>query len=130
MTSIMSSALGGMQAATRKVSVGASNIANAQTIGTPGATGKNAAYQPVDAVQFSGAQNVPQTKIVPRNPGTSLSYQPGSPLASNEGFVEAPNVDIASELVNNKIAQRAYEANIRSIITWDEMQATLLDIKS
>ncbi len=130
MSSIMNSALSGMNAASRRVEVGASNIANMNTVGKPGATGAEAAYKPVDAVQFTGPSGGPEVTVKERNPATSLSYQPSHPYASDDGYVESPNVDLATELVNNKIAQRTYEANIKSIITADEMQATLLDIKS
>jgi len=130
MASVIGSALAGMQAATAKVTVAAGNIANAQTVGTPGATGSDAAYRPVDAVQISGAQGAPEVRYQERSPATSLSYQPSNPRASEDGYVESPNVDLATELINTKIAQRTYEANLKSIITWDEMQATLLDIKS
>ncbi|MEH6401951.1 MAG: flagellar basal body rod C-terminal domain-containing protein [Sneathiella sp.] len=130
MSSIVGSALAGMRAATTTVAVGASNIANSQTVGTPGATGSTSAYHALDAVQVSGPSNQPEVKVQDRQPFSSLTYQPNNPLASEEGFVETPNVDIATELVNNKLAQRSYEANIKSLMAWDEMQATLLDIKS
>ena len=130
MSSILTSALSGMNAATRRVEVGASNIANIQTVGTPGATGEISAYHALDAVQVSGPQNQPEVRVEDRNPFSSLTYQPGNPLASDEGYVETPNVDLATELVNMKIAQRSYEANLKTLITFDEMQATLLDIKS
>jgi len=130
MASVIGSALAGMTAATRRVSAGASNIANMQTVGKPGGSGSEAAYKPVDVVNISGPNGGPEAKVVERSPATSLSYQPNHPYASDDGYVESPNIDVATELVNNKIAQRAYEANIKSIITWDDMQATLLDIKS
>ncbi len=130
MDSVIGSALSGMRAATRHVATGASNIANSQTVGTPGATGENAAYQALDAIQVSGPGGGPQVHIKPKDPATNLSYQPDHALASADGLVEVPNTDLASDLVNNQIAQRSYEANIKSLITWDEMQATLLDIKS
>lgn len=130
MSSILGSALAGMNAASHRVEVGANNIANAQTVGKPDGTGAEAAYRPSDAVQITRAAGGPEVVIRERDPATSLTYQPSHPYASTEGFVESPNVDIATELVNNKIAQRTYEANIKSIIAWDEMQATLLDIKS
>lgn len=129
-SSILGSALAGMNAATRHLEVGASNIANSQTVGTPGETGERSAYHALDAVQISGAQNQPEVKVEERNPFTALTYQPGHPSASEEGYVEVPNVDLATELINNQIAQRSYEANIKSLITYDEMQATILDIKS
>ncbi|WP_025898798.1 flagellar basal body rod protein FlgC [Sneathiella glossodoripedis] len=130
MSSIIGNALAGMNAATRRIDAGASNIANVNTVGKVGGSGSEAAYTPVDAVQVSGPAGGPEVHIKPRDPATSLSYQPSHPHASNDGLVESPNVDLATELVNNKIAQHTYEANIKSIITWDEMQATLLDIKS
>ena len=130
MDAVLGSALAGMRAATRHVATGASNIANSQTVGTPGATGENAAYQALDAVQVSGPGGQPQVHIKPKNPATSFSYQPDHPLAAEDGLVEVPNTDLATNLVNNQIAQRSYEANIKSLVTWDEMQATLLDIKS
>lgn len=130
MSPVISSALAGMHAATKKVEVGANNIANMNTVGKPGGTGSDAAYVPQDTVQISGPSGGPEVVVKERDPATSLSYQPSHPHASEEGYVESPNVDVATELVNNQIAQRTYEANIASIITWDEMQATLLDIKS
>lgn len=130
MASVLASALSGMNAASRRVEVSASNIANSQTVGTPGATGEVSAYHALDAVQISGPQNQPEVQVQDRTPFSSLSYQPGNPLASDEGYVQIPNVDLATELVNMKIAQKSYEANIKTLITFDEMQATLLDIKS
>ncbi len=130
MSSIIGSALAGMRAATQQVSVGASNIANSQTVGTPGETGERSAYHALDAVQVSGTQNQPEVRVEERKPFSALTYQPDHPSASEEGYVEVPNVDLATELVNNKLAQRSYEANLKTLITYDEMQATLLDIKS
>ncbi len=130
MSSVLGNALAGMNAATRRIEVGASNIANINTVGKPGGEGSEAAYTPIDAVQISGSAGGPEVVLNARDPATSLSYQPSHPYASEDGLVDSPNVDLGQELVNNKIAQRTYEANIKSIITWDEMQATLLDIKS
>ncbi|WP_169545285.1 flagellar basal body rod protein FlgC [Sneathiella aquimaris] len=130
MDSVIGSALAGMRAATRHVATSASNIANSQTVGTPGETGDKAAYKALDAFQISGPTGGPEVVVKPKDPATSLSYQPNHSLASDEGYVETPNVDLATNLVKSQIAQRSYEANIASIITWDEIQATLLDIKS
>ena len=45
-------------------------------------------------------------------------------------MVYRPNVNLAEELVNQILAQRAYEANAAAIRTQDEMTDSLLDIKS
>lgn len=44
-------------------------------------------------------------------------FEPGSPLADQEGYVLYPNIDVATEHVNALEATRAYEANITMIET-------------
>ncbi|MCC7408570.1 MAG: flagellar basal body rod protein FlgC [Phycisphaeraceae bacterium] len=39
-------------------------------------------------------------------------HEPGNPLADAQGYVEYPNVDLATEMINAIDASRAYEANI------------------
>jgi len=41
---------------------------------------------------------------------------------------ENSNVDLAEEMVNMILAQRAYEANIKSIETQNELEGTIVDI--
>lgn len=40
------------------------------------------------------------------------AFEPGNPLADAQGYVEYPNVDLATEMINAIDASRAYEANI------------------
>ncbi|NLX13308.1 MAG: flagellar basal body rod protein FlgC [Phycisphaerales bacterium] len=63
------------------------------------------------------------------SPGRMV-YQPGHPdaIASgpNRGYVEYPNVDLATEMVNAMLASRAYEANISAMsMTKDMLSSTL-----
>ncbi|MDH5716073.1 MAG: flagellar basal-body rod protein FlgG [Spirochaetia bacterium] len=46
-----------------------------------------------------------------------------------QGFVEMSNVKLAEEMVNMIVAQRAYEANSKSIHTSDSMLATAIGLK-
>ena len=46
-----------------------------------------------------------------------------------QGFIEASNVNIAEELVNMIIGQRAYEINSKAIQTADEMMRTANEVK-
>ncbi len=39
-------------------------------------------------------------------------YEPGNPVADEQGYVDYPNIDPAMEMVNALEASRAYEANI------------------
>ena len=96
MSSILGSALAGMRAATTKVAVGASNIANSQTVGTPGATGSSFCLSCTwTQFKFQVPLNQPEVKVQDRQPFSSLTYQPNNPLASDGGFVETPNVDLS-----------------------------------
>ena len=55
-------------------------------------------------------------------------YDPGNPDADAEGYVEMPNVDIVTEMVNMISATRAYEANVTSINTAKTMAMKALEI--
>ncbi len=47
----------------------------------------------------------------------------------SQGFIEMANVDIADEMVNMIVAQRAYELNSKTITTSDEMLQTANNLK-
>lgn len=55
-------------------------------------------------------------------------YDPGNPDADEEGYVEMPNVDVVTEMVNMISATRAYEANVTSINTTKSMAMKALEI--
>ncbi len=42
-------------------------------------------------------------------------YEPGSPYADADGYVEYPNIDPSVEMINALEASRAYEANVTSV---------------
>jgi flagellar basal-body rod protein FlgG len=46
----------------------------------------------------------------------------------NQGLLEMSNVDIAEEMVQMMLAQRAYQVNIKSLKSADEMLESVLDI--
>jgi flagellar basal-body rod protein FlgC len=55
-------------------------------------------------------------------------YDPGHPDADKNGYVEMPNVDVITEMVNMISATRAYEANVTSINTSKGMASKALEI--
>jgi len=111
-------ALSGMNAASRKVEASASNIANLQT----------ADYTPVTAQQtaLADGQGV-RSDFVPKTQPFTPSYDPDSPFANGEGYVNTPNVDLAEEAVNLTIAKTAYKANVAVIETVQDMTKELLE---
>lgn len=129
MSTAIGSALSGLAAAGRRIEVTASNIANQSSTATRvnGVT-TNKPYIPKDVVQISlGAGGVrAEVRDVP-NPTTKY-YDPENPQAGDDGFVEAPNVDIAEQLVKQQIAAYDYKANLKSIKIADRLQQDLLDI--
>ena len=57
-----------------------------------------------------------------------MVYDPGHPDANADGYVEKPNVNIVSEMVDMITAQRAYEANATSITAAKGMITKALEI--
>lgn len=126
MSSIPTTALAGLNAATTRMNVSASNTVNQLSTGTPG---ENNAYKAKDVVQSSTGFG-PNTHIKERDPATITGYAPNHAGADKKGYVEFPNVDVATELVNQNQARRSYEASLKVLKAWDEMQDSVIDIKS
>jgi flagellar basal-body rod protein FlgC len=57
-----------------------------------------------------------------------MVYDPGHPDANGEGYVEYPNVNVVSEMVNMMSASRAYEAGVTSIESLKAMARAAIKI--
>lgn len=55
-------------------------------------------------------------------------YDPSHPDANQEGYVEMPNLNMVSEMVDMITASRAYEANVTAVNTSKSMAMRALDI--
>lgn len=67
-------------------------------------------------------------KVVEDTSAFKKIYEPGHPDADQDGYVEMPNVDILTEMVNMISATRSYEANVTSINTTKSMAMKALEI--
>ncbi len=67
-------------------------------------------------------------RIIEDSSAFKMVYEPGHPDANEEGYVEMPNVDILTEMVNMISATRSYEANVTSINTTKSMAMKALEI--
>ncbi len=122
MTGPLSIALQGMTAATARANAAASNIANANTTGSRNPDDARQPYTPVDIVDTgSGPQ------AVNRDPATIPAYEPDAPYADEQGYVAAPDVDMAREIIDLKQAAQAYKANAVVARVAGDMQKELLD---
>lgn len=127
----------GLTAQRSRMNVIASNLANVHT--TRGANG--APYRRLDPVftaesvaPTSGdavlrqVQGVRMTEVrADPTPGQRM-YEPGHPDADPEGYVEYPNVNVVTEMVNLMTASRAYEAGVTSIESIKAMARSALKI--
>ena len=55
-------------------------------------------------------------------------YDPGHPDADANGYVQMPNVDSVSEMVDLISAQRAYEANVTAMQAAKQMFSKTLEL--
>ncbi len=67
---------------------------------------------------------------MPVTPPAYLSLQPNHPDADAGGLVPLPNVSLEREMVDQILALRMCEANVKVIQTQDRMLGALLDIVS
>lgn len=85
-------------------------------------------YLTESSKRFFEGKGVRVTKIVEDNSPFKKVYDPGHPDANEEGYVEMPNIDVVTEMVNMISATRAYEANVTSINTTKSIAMKALDI--
>jgi flagellar basal-body rod protein FlgC len=136
MSDISTIALSGMNAATRRLEVSASNVANVMSDGAlPSANGTvpagaPTAYAPLEVVQTATAGGGTQTSVTTVTPSTTAVYDPQASFANQDGLVAAPNVDLSQELVGQMVAKYSFAANAMVMRADDRMTKTLLDIKA
>jgi flagellar basal-body rod protein FlgC len=129
MTTAIGSALSGIAAASKRIDVSASNIANqSSTAMQVGGVTSNKSYIPKDVVQISLGAGGVRTEVRESLNPTVKYFDQTSPQAGKDGFVETPNVDVAEELVEQRIASYDFKANLKSIQVADRLQQNLLDI--
>jgi flagellar basal-body rod protein FlgC len=134
MSNISTIALSGMNAATRRLDVSASNVANVMTTGAlPDAdgtvpAGAPQAYDPLELVQTASAGGGVQTSVTTAKPSTIAVSDPQAPFANQNGLVAAPNVDLAQEFVGQMLASYSFAANATVMKADNRMTETLLDI--
>lgn len=73
-------------------------------------------------------EGVRAVSIMEDNTQGPMVYDPSHPDANADGYVEKPNVNIVSEMVDMITAQRAYEANTTTINAAKAMVSKILEI--
>ena len=127
-----------------RMNVTAENLANAQS--TKGADGqpyrrKEVVLQSVAQGGFGSQLNaamgggsgvapggVQVAAVAEDQTAGKLVYDPSHPDANAQGYVQMPNVDTVTEMVDLIDAQRAYEANVTAMSASKQMFAKTLEI--
>jgi flagellar basal-body rod protein FlgC len=134
------SAASGLTAERLRMDVISNNIANVNTTRT--ADGgpyrrQLVVYEPrsgadsfaaVLSNQLEQGNGVRVTGIIKDQSPFRLVYDPSHPDANRNGYVEMPNVNVVTEMVDMITASRSYEANVTVINSAKSMALKALDI--
>jgi flagellar basal-body rod protein FlgC len=134
----------GLTAQRLRMDVTAENLANAQT--TKGADGqpyrrKEVVLQEISqggfgaqltAAMGTGAKSRPGgvevAEIATDQTAGKMVYDPSHPDANAQGYVQMPNVDTVTEMVDLIDSSRAYEANVTAMQASKQMFTKTLDL--
>ncbi len=137
-------AASGLTAERLRMDVISNNIANANTTRTPEGGAyrrKVVVFQPRsdeqrnafarfldDEMSTKAGEGVRAVGIVEDDAPMPLRYDPTHPDANADGYVEMPNLNIVTEMVDMITASRAYEANATAINAAKSMAARAMEI--
>ena len=132
MSSVFDIAASGLRAQSRRLAVSADNVANVSSLGVhpDPELAKPEGFAPQRTVFSSQAGGGVAASSAPITPAAFLSYQPDHPDADPDGMVPLPNVSLEQETVEQILALRLFQANVKTIQTQDQMLGALLDIVS
>ena len=121
----------GMAAQSVRLNTTASNLANAESVsGDPTKVYKprHPIFEAVRAqLQAAGAQGqggdaAVRVRGIYESPAPPAArYEPGNPLANEQGYVYAPSVNAVEEMVNMISASRSYQNNVEVMNTSKEL---------
>lgn len=122
----------GMSAQSVRLNTTASNLANANSVSTT-AEGAYRARHPVfqtvlDRVAGSPSAGVRVLGVTESQVPPLRVFDPGNPLADEQGYVFKSNVNIAEEMANMISASRTFQNNIEVLNTSKELMLRTLNL--
>jgi flagellar basal-body rod protein FlgC len=106
-----------LAAQSQRLNVVASNLANAEAVAGPGAEPYRARQVVFASWPLAHGTGVRVAAVVADPAPLREVYDPKHPLASRDGYVRLPNVNIVEEMVNMISAARAYQNNVEVLNT-------------
>ncbi len=126
----------GMAAQSVRLNTVASNLANADSVAGSAAAVYKARHPLFEAVQqvragvqageVGGGAAVRVRGIMESEAAPIARYEPGNPLANEEGYVFAPSVNVVEEMVDMISASRSYQNNVEVMDTAKTMMMATL----
>src|SRR5437868_1157948 len=132
----------GLSAQSVRLNTVASNLANADSVSGDPRTVYKARHPVFEAVKASVAaqSSAPGTDaanaavrvrgIVESTAQPTERYEPGNPLANQDGNVYSPNVNVIEEMTDMISASRAYQNNVEVMNTSKELMLATLKLGS
>lgn len=108
----------------------ASNLANADAVAGDEASvykSRLPVFKALTGVDGSNA-GVQVLGVVESQAPAVQRYEPGHPLANAEGYVYAPNVNVAEEMVNMISAARSYQSSVEVMNTAKDLALRTLTL--
>jgi flagellar basal-body rod protein FlgC len=115
-----------------RLNVTASNLANAQSIGPDEKSTYHARHPVFSAVIQSllggqpSSMGVKVDGIVESHAPLEQRYEPGHPMANEDGYVFMPNVNLVDEMSNMISASRSYQSNVEVLNTSKQLMLATL----
>lgn len=134
------SAASGLTAERLRMDVISNNIANANTTRTAKGgpyrrqlvvfepRSEQASFSQLLSKEMGSGDGVKVVGITEDDSPTRMVYDPHHPDANQAGYVEMPNVNIVTEMVDMITATRAYEANVTAVNSAKSMALKALEI--
>ncbi|MEP7242564.1 MAG: flagellar basal body rod protein FlgC [Gammaproteobacteria bacterium] len=130
----------GMSAQSVRLNTVASNLANADSVGTDPAHVYKARHPVFEAIRSSlnssmpgqqGSDGAVRVKGIYENQAApDARFEPGNPLADAQGYVYAPNVNVVEEMVDMISASRTYQNNVEVLTTSKDLMLATLKLGS
>ena len=120
----MSAAASGMDVQSFRIRIVSENISNADTHGYER---KLISFRNT-LDEISGQQKVSVGNVSLDKTPLREAYDPGHPLADENGYVSFSNVEMMTELADAREASRSYEANLTTFQQARQMYGSLIEL--
>lgn len=115
-----------MRAQNLRLNTTASNLANANSVASSAEEAYKARHPVFAAMLEDEIGGVQTLGVVESAREPEKRYEPGHPLANDEGYIFSSNVDTVEEMANMMAATRSYQSNVDMLTTVKQLMLQTL----